>query len=377
MSLTLQVGGVQYDSFVSASVEIRLDALSNLFSFELSSKDGRPLPFLGGEAAQVFVDGERVLTGYIERVTASVDDTSHSVNVAGRDRTSDLVDSTLDSFSDLVAPISLKTIIERTIKNIGSRLSVIDQANPTDFNPAEDLASPEPGDNAFGFIEKLARKRQVMLTSNGDGNVVITRGSGTVIPGAALIHQVDNRGNNVMSSEVEYDLSDRFRTYKSPSQLNLVPLDQAGDTTIESIVDQGSADEARAIDTEVRAGRQMVLAAESSFSDGQAQKRAEWERNIRKARAAVYSAVVDGYRNQVGQLWDVNQVVRVLDDYAGLNAMMLVNSVAFGLTEDEGSTTTLSLVRRNAYSLALAEPSDEDEGIGLTTQGEDPEEGEE
>ena len=110
----------------------------------------------------------------------------------------------------------------------------------------------------------------------------------------------------------------------------------------------------------------MIIVPETNSSDSETRKRAEWEKNIRKARSRVYSAVVDGFRNQTGELWKVNQLVRVDDVFAGINSVMLVNSVIYSLTEDEGSTTSLSLVNRDAYTLEIAEPSeDEDDELGI------------
>jgi prophage tail gpP-like protein len=265
----------------------------------------------------------------------------------------------------------LKTVIERTIASLGAapgqvgsaEISVTDEVNPDLFNEAEDLISPEPGDNAFEFIEKWARKRQVLLTPNGDGNVVITRGSATRID-AFLIHRVNSDDNNVISWGVDYDLTTRFNRYKMPSQLNLVALILAGFTTTEAIVEQGGGGNV-ITDGNIREGRQMVIVPEANSSDSESRKRAKWEKNIRKARSRIYSAVVDGYRNQTGDLWRVNRLIRVDDVFAGIDSVMLVNSVIYGLTEDEGSTTDIALVNRDAYTLEPTTASEEDElGIG-------------
>ena len=40
-TLRIEVGGVQYDSFIEGSVEIRLDSLASSFSFDTSSKNAK------------------------------------------------------------------------------------------------------------------------------------------------------------------------------------------------------------------------------------------------------------------------------------------------------------------------------------------------
>lgn len=362
MTIRLEVAGVQYESFVSASVEIRLDSMSNRFTFSTSSEDAAPLPFLGGEECRVFVDGEQVTRGFVEKVDGSGDESSHEVTIQGRDRTADLLDSTIGSLSDLRPPISLKEIVERVISHVGSPIRVVDLSGVSDFNSAEDLAAPEPGAPAFDFVESLARKRQVLLTSDRDGNVVITRSSG-VRTGASLVHRPNSSRNNVVSYSFSYDLSDRFRRYLSLSQLNVVPTIETGSLDAASVANQ-SPDPV--VDSAIREGRQLAFASESMYSEGEGSNRATWEANVRKARSRVYSAVVDGFRDQDGNLWDANRLVRVDDPYAGIDSVMLVNSVSFSLTETGGSTTALSLVNRDAYTLALQEPREQEVGSGLS-----------
>ena len=62
------------------------------------------------------------------------------------------------------------------------------KVNPKAFSDAEDLASPEPGENAFAFIEKYAKKRQVLLTSDSSGRIVIDANSGIKADGAVQQH---------------------------------------------------------------------------------------------------------------------------------------------------------------------------------------------
>lgn len=361
--IALEVNGVEYANFTSASAEIRLDALSNTFSFGAVATQAAPLPFTGGESCKVLVDGEVVVTGSIEVVKVNYSGDEHTISIQGRDKTGDLLDSNLDAISDIRAPISLKGIIERVILEIGADISVVDEASPELFNAAEDTFAPEPGENAFDFIESIARKRQVLLTSNGDGNIVITASVGTPSTGA-IQKVIGADGNNVTTGSVSYDTTGRFGIYKMSSQMGLISLNNAGDISIGEIVDQSGT----APDEEIqksRPGRQLVLVAEGSFSSDQDKLRAQWEANIRKARGKVYAATVQGHRTQGGDLWGINTLVPVEDDFAGISADMLVNTVAFTTDEESGDQTTLSLLVSNAYTLDLEEPKTEVIGLGL------------
>ena len=359
MTITLEVSGQPYEQFTNANVSIRLDTLSNTFSFDATSQRAAPLPFRGGEPCRVLVDGEAVLTGFIELVSVNYDARSHDISIQGRDKTGDLLDSSISAISDLVAPITLKEIIQNVIADLGADIQVIEISPTEPFAAAEDIISPESGENAFSFIEKYSRKRQVLLTSDSDGNVVITQSTGEVID-ASLQNIVGSNTNNVISGSVSYDTTGRFNVYKFQSSLNPISLVFAGVTDLAALVDQSGG----VTDDQIRIGRQMILVAETPYSSDEDETRATWEANIRKARGRVYSVKLDGFKNQTGQLWSINTLVSVVDDFAGINAQMLINSVNFSF-DLRGSATILSLVDSNAYTLELEEPTTEVFGVGL------------
>jgi prophage tail gpP-like protein len=356
--MMLEVNGVQYTDFVSANCEIRLDALSNTFNFETVMTDGQALPFKGGDACKVIVDGETVLTGFIEVIDVDYDGESHSVNISGRDKTADLLDSTIDILGDIRGKeLSLKVIIENVIAHIGADIKVIDEVGPPLFNGAEDIAAPEPGDNAFSFISKYAEKRQVLLTSNGDGNLVIATNSGIPTDGA-IQHIIGAEDNNVMEGRYRYDLTGRYNDYQMSSGLNPVALNNAGETDLASVVDQGGG----VFDTEIRKGRRLTLESKTSMSSTECTKRAFWEADIRKARGTVYFAKAPLFRvdGTKGKLWEINRIYQIVDDFIGKVEPMLCNSITFSFDLDGGRVTSLGFVGQNAYTLDLTpDPSAE------------------
>ena len=349
--MMLEVDGIQYTNFTEATCNIRLDALTNTFNFEAVAPSDDPLPFKGGEACKVIVDGEVVLTGFIEIVAVTYDGTDHVIRVSGRDKTADLLDSTIDVIDDLRGDnLTLKTVIEKVISQLGLSISVIDQVNPDPFSATEDVAAPEPGENAFSFIEKYARKRQVLLTSNSDGNIVIATNTGQNAAGAVQ-HIIGADDNNVIRSSFSFDITGRYNAYKAASGLNPVALNQAGDSDLASLVNQSGG----VFDSTIRRGRQLILISETPFSDSNCIERAKWEADIRKARGLAYSASVNGFRVGVddGDLWQINRIYQIVDDFVGKIEPMLCNSIIFTFDLEGGRQTTLGFVGQKAYTLIL------------------------
>lgn len=358
--MKLQVDGIEYSNFLDAKTILYLDALSSKFEFTATAQDAVPLPFKGGEDCVVTANDVKILTGFIEIVNVDGSSNDHTIKVSGRDKCCDIGDSAINVLSDIRAPISLRRIIEKIIKHIGANIKVIDEATPALFNKAEDLTAPEPGQNVWQFIEGYARKRNVLVTSNGDGDVVIARSSGEEID-ASIHHRVNDDTNNVLSYAVTYDSTGRFNKYFTVAQLNPL-LAQIQQIKFGTIVNQSgeSGDDA------IRAGRQFVFTSENPASNSQLTDRAVWEANIRKARGRTYSATVHGFVNQTGDIWRNNTLIKVDDQYAGIDDLMLVNRVAFSLSDDGGRATTLSLVEKDAYTLSINEPVVEKQGFGLS-----------
>lgn len=361
--MRLQVNGKQYETFVSAQASSRLDALSATFAFSAASADATALQFDLGQACQVFVDGEQVLSGFIELINVGGSAREHSIDIQGRDKTGDLLDSSMDSLNDLKAPITLSSVCRRVIKHIGADIGVVDQTFPEAFQAAEDVLSVEPGDNAFAFLDRLARKRQVLLTHDFNGNLVISSTSAEDTEGR-LIHRVGDPANNVLRYSASYDSTGRFNRYKLHSQRNPLAVALSGaKSSKSSIASPGSSD---VTDSDIRQSRQMILVSEAFSSGPEANRRALWERNMRRARGRTYSCTVPGYRHQGGDLWTPNTRAFVDDEYVGIRAKMLVNSVSFNLSLD-GMTTDLTFVEPDAYRLELDEPMDQEIGRGFSS----------
>lgn len=359
MTLSIEVDGTEYTGFIDAEVNIRLDALTNTFRFSASSNNQKPMPFSVGQSCTIRSGTELLLTGSIELINVDGDSESHTIDIAGRDKTGDLLDSTIGSLSDIRAPISLKAIIEKVIAHIGTNITVVDLANPEIFTKAQDVTAPEPGQMAWDYIERYARKRQVLLTSNALGQVVITQSSGVEV-NAVIKHKLGSNDNTVLRYAVSYDNTGRFNKYVALGQNNPLALIFAGETSNSAIVSQKS----EVFDDLIREGRQLALVAETSSASADLKKRVQWDANIRKARGKVYSATVRGHINQTNNLWDINELVKVEDDRAGINSRMLVNSIKFKSDKENADTSLISFVEKNAYTLSLEEPTTDKTGEG-------------
>lgn len=350
--ITVVVNNEQYNNLISVEIGMALSAIARDFTINVAQPAGTALPFKGGEPIQIYIDNELALDGSIFTVSPTYSKRDHTITLSGRSRVADLVDSTLLPLS-IASDISLRKVIEKVISQLGLDLSAIDQVpGLADFIIAEDKISAELGDNAFRFIDTLARKRQVLLTSDAEGNVIITR-NGTERNPVTLFNEAGGTGGNIISSSISYDLNQRFNKYIVMSQKNGGADFFAGALDPKSFVDQRGEQ----VDGSVRSGRQMVMQAEKASSSDQSKQRATWQANINRARSRNYSVTVQGVRPKGGDIWQVNKLQEVIDDQAGINEIMLIDSVRFSQSKRGGTLTKLGLVEKDAYSVELSEPA--------------------
>ena len=328
--IELTVNGTPYTDFVSASATVALDTLANDFTFMASAVDVFP-PFVVGDKVVILIDGVKRLTGFIDEANGSDQEGSHTVTYTGRDKTGDFIDSQIDRINDIRADesLTLKKIIEIVIAHLGLDLKVIDELEPAPFNKAEDILSPEVGQGALEFVAQYARKRQALLTSNADGNIVITQSAPTE-SGAALQRLQGSDSNNIISQSWKVNGSERFAKYIHRGQLDPRALSFGGDTDIATVEDQG----AEVADTDIRGGRQRVVVESESYSSAQLQDRAKWSKQVAKAHATTFSCVTNGHSKPEGGDWDQNTLVQINSDVADISRKMLINMLTF--SEGEG-----------------------------------------
>ncbi len=355
--ITLTVAGVNYTDFVSASANNSLGTVSGTFNFEATSTATEVLPVKPGQTCSVLVDGVKVITGYVDVVTISYDSGSHSISISGRDKTADIVDCTmLASESDFSGKMSFKSLCETAIQKSGvTGVGVVDQANVKDFN-AISLQSAAVGETIHGFLEKYARKRQVILTSNGDGDLVIAK------PASLTAKTKLVNGINIKRANFTANVSSRYRAYVVKSQGGLASTDDGGDINLE----QETSNEGVSTDTFIRQGRTLTIIDENASDKGGAQIRADWENIVRKSNSLTASVTIQGSGDS--EVIIPNMKIKYQERYfADGDLPMLVKGVNYSYSLPGGSETTLELVRENAYTEQLRSAEFEKDAIDERT----------
>jgi len=341
--IILEIEGKRYENFKSIEIRKSMEMVSGAFTFNATSNNTTEFPIKRSASARVLINDIPIITGYVNRVTPNYDNQSHILIINGRDKTADIIDSSLRSNIEFNTGITLKRIIEKVIADLGiTDISVIDNVgNIKKFDKSE-LVSGSADKNAFEFIENYCRLRQVLCTTNGDGNIVLTRGSKELLP-IKLINRKNNQTNNIKNGDSFFDEIGRFYRVTVLSQGNPSAFDDT------NIVSKSGI----AFDTEIRKSRSQTIISEHSSSDFTNKERATWQVNVNRARGTGYACLVEGFKiaPDKTEIWQPNKLVKVEDEFANINSQMLIRECVYRLSNDVGSETLLTLVPKDAYQV--------------------------
>lgn len=330
----LKVDGEYYGGWKTVRVTRSIEQLAGTFDLEVSERwPGQPAatPIRPGRKCQLFLDGEPVITGYVDTVVPDFDAESHTIRVAGRDQTADLVDCSavhksgqwhnvkIDQLArDLIKPYGLKLVVEA---DVGSAFS--------SFNIQE-------GESVFECLERAARMKALLLTSNPSGDLVITR-AGKIRVEDGLIEGVNFKGGRG-----EFSWKDRYSVYTVKGQSR---LGEDGDSA-------HAAAAATVKDDAITRHRPLIVLAESHSENTTLRDRAQWERNVRRGRSARASITVQGWTSPAGSVWQPNTLVSVTSPSLWLNnAEMLVVGCTYSLDDRSGTLTELAIAKPDAFQL--------------------------
>jgi len=349
-ALRLKLSGDEIIGLIDASVTKNIETFCGNFSVTVVTDDLINFPVRRGAEAQILAGDIPIITGIVQRITIQYGPDNHTIIFQGRDKTSHIVDNSIVGNIELVAPVTLKQVVQKVLDSYGL-LTFIEQPEvieETDIEPFAqgEIVSAAVGQNAWDFIETYARKRQVLVTTNGDGNIVLTRGSQERIQ-TFLLHELNGQQNNIKNATMIFDDTERFNAYVIKTQGNT-----SGRGVIINPGTIANGQDGIAFDTDIDTVRQLVVIAENASNGQTTEERATWEANIRRERSQIYSCQIQGFLAQEdGIVWQPNLLVPVIDDFAQINGDLLIRSVTYNSTLG-GSTTDIELVTPDAYSLA-------------------------
>ena len=335
----VNLGGQFYDGWKTASIKRSIENLTSSFTlefFDIWRQRQEDWPIIPGLPLSIFAKGGVIndgltLTGFINKLSPSFAPGSRALTASGRGALQDLVDCSVHGIPNEYKNISLVEFAEKITSQFPN-INVIDRALKNSKIPKVTI---EQGDTYFTALEKVARKKGVVLTESPAGNLILeTRGKDRATTELHL-------GVNCISGQAEFDDTNTFSDYIVKGQ------SQGSDNFF---AEKASQPCAIAKDSSVTRFRPKLIIGEKSMNDQEAQDRANWEATFAAANAGVVSIRTYEWLQQDNRLWQINEIVKLKNPFVGIaDEDLLIKSTNFTYSKSGGKVTDLELVRKDSY----------------------------
>lgn len=336
-AIQLRIGGQMFTGWQSASITRSIEKIAGQFELGIVKPVGVDLGQLSpGHALVLMINGQNVITGWLDEFSADVSDKDFTLKITGRDKTGDLVDCAAIRKGGAWSGRSLASIAADLCQPFG--ISV--RWDVTDANAAKPFGTfkLEHSETVYEALGRAARQRGVLMTSNANGELVFTQ-AGTASAGNLEL------GQTLLSLNYNNNWQDRFSLYRVCGHHH-----GGGDLGDSMSVDQVAGPQADVIDPAVTRYRPTLKIADHNVTQQTAWARADHERRHAIAKSTRVTATVPGWYRADGQLWDVNSVVSVTAAAIGINALpLLIVVVEYSLSDNDGLTAQLTLAPREGY----------------------------
>jgi prophage tail gpP-like protein len=343
-NLSLTIGSRKISGWKTIRVTRGVERCPNDFDLTLTEHyptgDAQNVVVKPGDACQVKIGGDLIITGYVNRYHPSITKTSHTIMVSGRGKCQDLVDCSAEWPGGQISGASALEIATKLAeKPYGIKVTSDRSEIPLKPIPQVNLILTE---SAWEIIERVCRYRGLLAYELPDGNLFLT------IVGTKAMASGFSEGQNVQAASINYADDHLYSEYHAYRQAVYTLRDIPGTSGNEISVVK---------DSEVKRNRKMSIIAEyvgGELGDNLAIRRAEWEKSRRRGRASRLVVTTDGWRDSAGKLWTPNMLVPLSLPSMKLptksDVKWIISEVTYRL-DGNGTTATLILMPPDAFQV--------------------------
>ena len=322
-AVNLKIDSSSYSGWQTAEISKHIEAISSSFQLsiaDIASQDLSRFPISINSKAVLNIEDRTVISGFVDSVDVSYSKDTSSVLIAGRDNTANLVDCSVVLGRDEFLEQSLQQIADALCNPLGVPVKASLPVKIPRFKI-------NPGETAFEALDRAAKYQGVLLRPDGLGNLVTAK-IGEEVTRSALIE-----GRNILSASLSLNGSDRYSDYIVKAQ----NLDQDEPNIEETAKDR------------LGRYRPLLIVSGTQIDRSAARMLAEWEAAVRAARSFSLTIETPDWRDAKGELWEVGSLVRVVSQRLSIDASLLIKSLRFTKSLDQGTLTSLELTLPGAY----------------------------
>lgn len=329
--LELYVGGNIYKSWKASEIHLDLESLAHYAALECAYTEEDGITIKNGEACQIKIDGELILTGYIDRTEHDLTHDSFSLGIEIRSKTSDLVDCSA-GYSQIKDRSAL-SIAEEICKPFG-----INVKWESERDPKQITWKIEPLDTCFDVLVMIACECNLILTTNGEGDVIFAD-AGTENVGTLTL------GKELLSINVVDDWTERFSEYICVGDNQSYRDDWLGGEA--TTLKKGNV-RTTVKDEEINRYRPMMMMTDDVASGENTKEKAEFERDRAISLGKVITTRVRKWRI-LEKIWNINKRLNINASPIIMAEDYLITSITLFLNPDDGYISEHTLSRPEGF----------------------------
>jgi prophage tail gpP-like protein len=341
---TLVVNGRRFDDWESVWVQAAVGTDAAIFRFSAAERDPlffkRPedlllsdaipawqkLQFKPGDRCEIILAGVLAVTGVIETRQVAYDANNHGVQLLGKSVTAWPARSSVDTKTGSFDKMTYEQVARKVLQNFGVGIKTLGQLNKTPFEHLQN----QPGETIWEFLDRIARPKGIILSSDPFGNFVLI--------GEHTFGIVTNlyEGLNIKSMQCVITDKYSFDKYRVDSQRppgdkgNVVKASQMTVTVPGTVTKIPS-----------------ILITSSEHTQGTDAELLKHAQNLRKwsdGMVITATVVVQGWLRDEQSLWSPGENVYVKSPMALLDDVLKIERVTFQQDRNTGTTTSIDLV---------------------------------
>lgn len=334
--LSLISGGLTISGWNSFRVSRGIERCPSDFEFTMTERfpgELKTAVVRPGDAVQVKLGNDLVITGYVDRFAPSYAPSQHSIQVSGRGKCADLVDCAAEWPNNQMSGVSALAIAQKLCRPYkGLSASAIGRVG--EVIPQFNIMW---GETAFEIIERVCRYQALLAYDGPDGNLILS-GVGTQKAASGF-----KEGVNVQSASIVYSADQRYSEYivRRLNTDNLADTGLGGDI-LRTFTDPGITRHRR---------RYIIVESGDTAGSDVALRRGAWEASRRAGRSFQLRLTTDSWRDSNGALWTPNTLVPL--ELPGLHiasAEWLISEVSFK-RDESGTTAELVIMPPEAFNI--------------------------
>lgn len=335
------VNGKSFEDWTSVTVSKDYSAPADLFTFTatedtedmngLTKLSWANLKLKPGDQCEITLGRKKVTTGAIEARQVSHNARTHGVQLSGRSKLGDIVDSSADVDTGQFKGYRFDAIAKRVLKPY-SGITLKMKGDPGEKFPDVNI---HYGETVFQFLERLARQRKLHLRGDEDGNLVAGDDDKENEKSVAQLEV----GRNILWARgtIRDDFS--FQYSKAVGQER--GTDEKHGDAVRNLA-------AKVTNEGVKRYRNLLVIGEEAGDEKQLVDRLARELQEQHATSVDYECGVQGWFKPDGNLWKEGEQVTVKDPLVFANSSgqmdLAVQAVTFTQDSGQGTMTVLSCV---------------------------------